>query len=917
MSGHSGWTTAQRSTGLLAAVAVLLAVLVPAPLPWLLPLTALAAVASAFVLRPQLRGVDRAGWLLAGCSQLVVAVVAALVVLAPRPSWGSAAPLEAALLMAVLLQVAGLSVLMLASARPTRAWSLAVDALLVVGGAFVVAWVLGWQRLLPGASEPVQQLSVGFGRAAIAVELVGLAVGAGVWFSRRGGERLGPRLMVLGALSATVADTGLLAALGLVPRWTATGWVLASALLVVGPAWAAGRGGLPRRTLDHERALVPVVALVGAATTVALIASPQGLPRAPLLVSGAVMLVLLARLLDVVRTNQGLAQALAVRERHFRSMVDSTHDVMLRLDLDGRVGYVSPSAQRLLRLDPGAVRGLLVTDVLSEPDAALVRRALAALRADPAAVQRVQVSFSGGEPSDREPLQLEAIANRVGSDVVVAVRDVTETVALREKLLRVAYTDPLTSLPNRAAFELALEARAAGVPGAHGVPPRSTGPSSEGAEQLVVLFCDLDGFKRINDSHGHAVGDALLAEAGARVAAAVGSDDLACRIGGDEFTVLLRRGADVALAVQVAERVRDAIARPFATADVGELVLGVSIGVAAGDGSRPPSDLVRDADVAMYQAKHAGRGQVKVFEPRMYDVLARSVDLEQRLHTAVQERALSVVYQPVIDLRSGAVISAEALLRWRDGDQLVIEADELVALAEASGDIHAIGQFVLEEAVARAAAWAASGYPVRVAVNLSAHQVGDPALVSSVDRVLRAQGVPADRLTLEITESSLLDQTDVTLARMEALRGLGVHLAIDDFGTGYSSLDYLRRLPVDQIKIDRSFLKGFGAQDDVTALVRAVIGLGHDLGLSVTVEGVESGLHVRLLREAGAQQAQGYVFARALDEASMQECLRSGPFSLDVADAEIRLPRVAERSWSPLGPPAGPHAVPAARRLVR
>jgi len=563
-------------------------------------------------------------------------------------------------------------------------------------------------------------------------------------------------------------------------------------------------------------------------------------------------------------------------------MVDTTPDLLLRLGVTGEVTYVSPSAQRLLRVDPRVLLGRRVSDLVVASDAGRVLSALRLLQVDPAADQRLQVGvdlLAGGPGVRRRAVQLEAVASRVGADVVVAVRDVTETAALREQLLKAARTDALTGLANRATFDRALADRFATL---------------AGQERVVVLFCDLDGFKRINDGRGHAVGDALLREAARRVERAAGDRDLVCRYGGDEFTVLLVPGADVAAAVDVATRLLHELSCPF-TSPGGELVLSGSVGVAAAGPGGRPLDLVRDADVAMYHAKAAGRGLVRVFEPAMYAALARSVDLEQRLHAAVVDEALSVLYQPVVDLTSGEIVGAEALLRWTDGDSTVIEASELVALAESSGDIHAIGRWVLERAVAQAAAWAASGHPLRVAVNLSVHQVADPGLVEAVDEVLRRHGVPADRLTLEITETVLLDRAEDTLAIVERLRGLGVHLAVDDFGTGYSSLDYLRRLPVDQLKIDRSFLEGFGRLDDVTALVHAVIGIGHELGLSVTVEGVESALHVRLLRAAGAQHAQGYAFSRALDEGAVWRCLLEGPFDLDVPDDVRRLPRVGQQ----------------------
>ncbi len=836
---------------------------------------ALAALASAVVVLAVLVRLDgrlRGAFALVAGSLLLSSVTSAL----SRGAW-SDVPLALAssqLLACVLAATAAVLLLLPASGGP-RAWVLAVDAFLVVGSVFVVAWVFGWHRVPPPPTDGT--VLAALGRAGLGVEVLGGALAVPLWVSRRRGERLAPRLVAGALVLQLLTDSGLLGAALDPPAHVAVSVLLAAAAVT-----SVGRDRLPRRTVDADGALLAVVTLVAASVSLALVGSPQGLPRLPLVVSGAVMLVLLARLLVVARTNQRLVAELATREQHFRSMVDTTPDLLLRLGLGGEVGYVSSSAQRLLRVDPAALLGRRVGDLVVAADADRVRSALRLLQVDPTADQRLQVGVDLGAGPDggrQRAVQLEAVASRVGDDVVVAVRDVTETAALREQLLHAARTDGLTGLANRATFDRALAARFAAL-GSH--------------EQVAVLFCDLDGFKRINDGRGHAVGDALLREAARRVERAAGDGDLVCRYGGDEFTALLAPGADVAAAVDVATRLLLELSGPF-TSPGGELVLSGSVGVAAAGPGGRPVDLVRDADVAMYHAKAAGRGLVRVFEPAMYAALARSVDLEQRLHAAVVDQALSVLYQPVVDLASGEMVGAEALLRWTDGDSTVIEASELVALAESSGDIHAIGRWVLEQAVAQAAAWADAGHPIGVAVNLSVHQVADPGLVEAVDEVLRRGGVPADRLTLEITETVLLDQAEDTLTSIERLRGLGVHLAVDDFGTGYSSLDYLRRLPVDQLKIDRSFLEGFGRLDDVTALVHAVIGIGHELGLSVTVEGVESALHVRLLRAAGAQHAQGYAFSRALDEGGVWRCLLAGPFDLDVPDDVRRLPRVGEQ----------------------
>ncbi|HET8615048.1 MAG TPA: EAL domain-containing protein [Actinomycetales bacterium] len=453
---------------------------------------------------------------------------------------------------------------------------------------------------------------------------------------------------------------------------------------------------------------------------------------------------------------------------------------------------------------------------------------------------------------------------------------------VRQRLHEAAFRDPLTGLPNRAAFDAELSARFA-----------APEVSREGRE-VCMLFCDLDGFKRVNDTSGHTAGDELLAEAARRVRSTVRPHDLAARFGGDEFAVLLEPGTGVASAVQVAERLVESLSGSY---DVlgRRLLLGASVGVSSGGAGTGPLGLVRGADLAMYRAKDSGRGRVVVFSDEMLEVFRRRVDLEQRLHEAIRQNRLSIAFQPVVDLASGAVVSAEALVRWHEDGATVMEPAELVAMAEAAGQIHAVGAWVLGQALERAATWSSSGYPVRVAVNVSVQQLADPDLVPLVDRTLRRCGLSPDRLTLEITETVLLEQAGASISALERLCGLGVRLAVDDFGTGYSSLGYLRRLPVSTLKVDRAFLQGFGQLDDVTALLRSMVGLGHDLGLTVTVEGVETARQLRLLRGLGVENGQGYLFSPPLDPDAMLRCLAGGPFVVEVSDEVAHLPRSSER----------------------
>ena len=388
-----------------------------------------------------------------------------------------------------------------------------------------------------------------------------------------------------------------------------------------------------------------------------------------------------------------------------------------------------------------------------------------------------------------------------------------------------------------------------------------------------MVFLDLDGFKRINDTKGHPAGDTVLVEAARRIRTAVDGRGWVYRFGGDEFTVLLRAGTSAVDGAQVAASAVAALSQPLAVAGT-SVDLSATAGVAIG-GARNPDELVRNADLAMYSVKGVRRGAVGVYEPHMYEDFARQVELERRFATAHEAGELSLAYQPIVDLRHGRVVAAEALLRWRDQDGVVVGAEEFVPLAEGFGTIVTIGAWALREATRQAVRWARAGSPIDVSVNVSARQLQDDGLLAVVHRALRESGLPPYRLCLEITESVLLADDEVAPGVLSRLRALGVRLAIDDFGTGYAGLSYLRRLSVDQIKIDQSFLGGpVGA--DGQALLAGVVALGRDLGLTVTVEGVETEEQVTTLQRLRADRGQGFWFARAQSEDAMMSGAASG-----------------------------------------
>ncbi len=410
-----------------------------------------------------------------------------------------------------------------------------------------------------------------------------------------------------------------------------------------------------------------------------------------------------------------------------------------------------------------------------------------------------------------------------------------------ERLARQSHVDALTGLPNRALFlERLVASRRAGSP-------------------TAVLFVDLDDFKEVNDTLGHRVGDELLGLVASRLANCVRPDDVLARLGGDEFAVLVA-GGDASGAGTLAERLVDALAAPFTVA--GQRVhVAASVGIALGDTSHDGgTDLLRDADVAMYQAKAAGKGRVAYYDEAMRDALVRRAKAEADIQMALERQELVLYYQPIVEVSTGRTVGAEALVRWEHPTLGLLPPSDIIPAAERSGSIVALGEWALREGCRQAAEWRRSlpDTPFAVSVNVSARQLEDPSLVNTVAVALAAAGLDPSGLCLEITESAVLTNPEAAAETVRAIKNLGVWLAIDDFGTGYASLTYLRRLKADRVKIDRSFVDGLGSEIEDTTIVASVIGLAHSMGMTVTAEGVETAEQLFVLGEMGCEQAQGF-----------------------------------------------------------
>jgi diguanylate cyclase (GGDEF)-like protein len=445
------------------------------------------------------------------------------------------------------------------------------------------------------------------------------------------------------------------------------------------------------------------------------------------------------------------------------------------------------------------------------------------------------------------------------------MRDASHRRLADEALVHTALHDPLTGLPNRALLLDRLD--------------QALARADRHIGQTAILFLDLDNFKVVNDSLGHLAGDLLLIELAHRLVASVRAGDTVARFGGDEFAVLLEEVADADEVLNTAERLADAVREPM-DVDGRQLMPDASIGIALSTGrTDDPEDFLRRADMAMYQAKAAGKGRCAVFEPAMQARADARLELETGLRHALEHGELRVHFQPILSLADRRITGFEALVRWEREGYGLVQPDAFVPVAEETGLIVALGQWVLTQSCKQLRYWHAR-FPdagqLTVSVNLSPRQLRHPSLVADVARTLRETGIEPRYLTLEITESALVEDAVETTRVLHDLKALGVQLAIDDFGTGYSSLSYLRRLPVDMLKIDRSFVTGLGDSERDSAIVRGILDLAGTLKLTTTAEGIETDAQLATVRRLGSASGQGFLFARPLSVEDVDTLLQGG-----------------------------------------
>ena len=537
-------------------------------------------------------------------------------------------------------------------------------------------------------------------------------------------------------------------------------------------------------------------------------------------------------------------------EARFGSLVEHATDIVMVMDGAGEVIFQSPSVTRVLGY---ASRDLLtrqLIDLVHEQDREFVLAIIGETAGRPTS-EPACIEFRCRHRDDSwrhvETTFTNLLSDPTVGGIVLNARDVTEQVELQAQLTHQAFHDPLTDLANRALFRDRVE---------HALARRSPQDRS-----IAVLFLDIDDFKRINDSLGHSAGDKLLFQFSDRLRGCIREGDTAARLGGDEFAVLLDKPEDAEAA---AARLKQVLMTAFVV-DATEVFVSVSIGISINDGPHAEADeLLRNADAAMYAAKHRGKSTHEVFRPQMHHVALKRLELEGQLRRAIEREEFRVHYQPIVTVEPRRVSGFEALVRWAHPERGLLGPGEFISLAEETGLIRAIGRQVIAEAARQTQAWQQLfGDPdLTMSVNVSAPEFASHDLVSDIRTAIDEAGIDPTRLCVEMTESVLMSDTDVTMSRLRELKDLGVRLAVDDFGTGFSSFAYLRQYPIDQLKIAKPFLDKVPQDQQETALVRGILELAHSIDLVVVAEGVERPAQWRALQEMGCDLVQGYLIAR-------------------------------------------------------
>ena len=554
-------------------------------------------------------------------------------------------------------------------------------------------------------------------------------------------------------------------------------------------------------------------------------------------------------------------QRVEASEIRLAALVEHASDLVCVADDVGRVIYASPAVARVLNLSASELEGTPVFDLVHPDDREDLMWKMEEIVNTPGISPSLEarVAHADGGWRHMEVVTTNLLNNPAVSGIVINARDITERVEVAAQLEEKAFHDELTGLPNRS---LLLERLADALHRA-----------SRHDRMVGVLFLDLDRFKVVNDSLGHSVGDELLSETARRLEQTIRPDDTVARLGGDEFVVVIGNMIRTTDALVAAERVRSAVAQPVTLGNESTVVT-TSVGIAIAFGDESPAELLQDADTAMYRAKEGGRDRAEMFDDHLRAQAVRRHSVEQTLRSALENKRIEVHFQPVVRISDGSVVGAEALARIRTPEGELLQPVEFIDVAEDSGLIADLGSQVLTLAFQRVARWSKNANrPFSMAVNVSARQLADPAFPALVGEALKANNLEPEQVALEFTESALIAANPVTEQVLGQLTELGIRMGLDDFGTGFSSMTYLKRFPINFLKIDRTFVAGLDSNDDDTAIVTGTVALAHSLGLQVVAEGVETEPQLQQLQKLQCDLAQGFHFSEPVTDAEFDRFL--------------------------------------------
>jgi diguanylate cyclase (GGDEF)-like protein/PAS domain S-box-containing protein len=790
---------------------------------------------------------------------------------------------DAGFLAAVPFAFAGLNVFPSASSRGRARVRTLLDGGIIAGSLLFVSWASVLGPTYSQAAAGIFEKAVGLAYPISDVVMLSIIVLILPRATRAARVSL---LLVGGGIAVNSIADSVFTYLQLANTYNAVsnavdaGWILGYALIGLGALWAVNHRAAVRQDDEHISALDSVIpyaplALAGAVAAVRLV---HGTLDPFLLWNGfGIAVLLVARHLLTISDDLALNRTLETRvhdrtaelrqrEARFRALVQNSSDSITVIDAHHQVTYQSPSVERMLGVVPSALQDKPITDLIHPDDRSALSALLDKVAMPGGTTAQVEARWRHRDGSWRicEMTVANLLDEPAVRGLVINARDITDRKALEEQLEHQAFHDSLTGIANRALFKDRLH--------------QSVARAARRLEKPAVLFIDLDGFKTINDSAGHAVGDELLAAVAGRLRPFVRTGDTMARLGGDEFAILLEDIDDLSAATSVAQRITDALKEPFTLAHR-ESFISASIGIAPFTAAQDPDELLRNADIAMYMAKAAGKGRYEVFNPAMHHDVVTQLELEADLKRAVERHEFFVVYQPLVSLPTQETVGVEALVRWRHPERGIVPPTSFISIAEKTGAIVPIGRWVLREACRQVQEWRAVKPGLGLSVNLSGRQLRDRRLVDEVAAILKETGLPADRLTLEMTESVLMDDVDGAIRVLRSLKSLGLKLAVDDFGTGYSSLSYISKLPVDSLKIDRSFVSGIGS-DENEPLVTTIVEMGHSLKLELVAEGIERAEQLVRLERLRCELGQGFLFSRPITPGEMGEFLKGQAHTL-------------------------------------